>query len=78
MDPLIRFKLLYTLGTEVPCKEAILQRLSENFKGFFSDQRTVQKSSLAKILQVDVKLELDDPTTRQKIKKAESGQVTRH
>ena len=59
-------------------KEAILRRWSENFKGFFSDQRTVQKSSLAKILQVDVKLELDDPPTREKIKKAESGQVTWH
>ena len=30
----------------------------------------MQESSLAKILQVDVKLELDDPPTREEIKKA--------
>ena len=51
-------------------KEAILQRWSEHFEGLFSDRRTVQKSSLAKIPQVDVKLELDDPPTRKEIKKA--------
>ena len=37
-------------------KEAILQRWSEHFEGLFSDRRTVQESSLAKIPQVDVKL----------------------
>ena len=36
--------------------EAILRRWSEHFEGLFSDQRTVQESSLAKIPQVDVKL----------------------
>uniref|UniRef100_UPI003AF731A5 hypothetical protein n=1 Tax=Thiolapillus sp. TaxID=2017437 RepID=UPI003AF731A5 len=40
-------------------KEAILQRWSEHFEGLFSDRRIVQESSLAKIPQVDVKLELD-------------------
>ena len=30
-------------------KEAILQRWSEHFEGLFSDCRTVQESSLAKI-----------------------------
>ena len=30
----------------------------------------MQESSLAKILQVDVKLELDDPSTREEIRKA--------
>ena len=51
-------------------KEAILQRWSEHVEGLFSDRRTVQESSLAKILQVDVKLELDDPSTREEIRKA--------
>ena len=51
-------------------KEAILQHWSEHFKGLFSDQCTVQESSLAKIPQVDMKLELDDPPTREEIKKA--------
>ena len=51
-------------------KETILQRWSEHFEGLFNDRRTVQKSSLAKIPQVDVKLELDDPPTREEIKKA--------
>ncbi|WP_419639628.1 hypothetical protein, partial [Thiolapillus sp.] len=51
-------------------KEAILQRWSEHFEGLFSDRRTVQESSLAKIPQVDVKLELDDPPIREEIKKA--------
>ena len=41
-------------------KGAILQRWSEHFEGIFSDRRTVQELSLAKIPQVDVKLELDD------------------
>ena len=45
-------------------REAILQRWSEHFEGLFSDQRTVQDSSLVKIPQVDVRLELDDPPTR--------------
>ena len=51
-------------------KEAILQRWSEHFEGLFSDRRTVQESSLAKIPQVDVKLELDYPPTREEIRKA--------
>ena len=51
-------------------KEAILQRWSEHFEGLFGDRRTVQESSLAKISQADVKLELDDPSTREEIRKA--------
>ena len=51
-------------------KEAIFQHWSEHFEGLFSNQRSVQESSLAKIPQVDVKLELDDPPTREEIKKA--------
>ena len=51
-------------------KEAILQRWSEHFEGLFSDQRTVQDSSLVKIPQVNVRLELDDPPTRKETKKA--------
>ena len=51
-------------------KEAILQCWSEHFKGLFSDQRTMQESSPAKIHKVDVKLELDDPPTREEIRKA--------
>ena len=39
-------------------------------EGLFGDRRTVQESSLAKILQVDVKLELDDPPTPEEIRKA--------
>ena len=42
-------------------KETILQRWSEHLEGVFSDQRTVQESLVAKIPQVDVKLEIDDP-----------------
>ena len=51
-------------------KEAILQRWSEHFEGLFSDRRTVQEFSPAKIPQVDVKLELDDPPTCEEIWKA--------
>ena len=51
-------------------KEAILQRWSEHFEGLSSNRRTLQDSSLAKIPQVAVKLELDDPPTREEIKKA--------
>ena len=51
-------------------KEAILQRWSEYFEGLFSDRRTVQESSLAKIPRVNVKLEVDDPPTREEIRKA--------
>ena len=51
-------------------KEAILQHWSEHFESLFSDRQTEQESSLAKIPQVDVKLELDDPPTREEIKKA--------
>ena len=38
-------------------KEAILQCWSQHFKGLFSNRCTMQESSLAKIPQVDVKLE---------------------
>ena len=51
-------------------KEAILQVWSEHFEGLFSDRCTVQESSLAKIPQVDVKLELDDSPTREQTIKA--------
>ena len=51
-------------------KEAILQHWSEHSEGLFSDPCTVQESSLAKVPKVDVKLELDDPPTREEIKKA--------
>ena len=51
-------------------KDAILQRRSEHFEGLFSDRRTVQESSLAKIPRVDVKLELADPPTLEEIRKA--------
>ena len=40
-------------------KEAILQCWSQHFKGLFSNRCTMQESSLAKIPQVDVKLELE-------------------
>ena len=49
---------------------AILHHRSEYFQGLFSDRRTVQESSLERIPQVDVKLELDDPATREEIKEA--------
>ena len=48
--------------------EAILQRWSEHSEGLFGDRRTVHESSRAKIPQVDVKLELDDPPTREEIR----------
>ena len=57
-------------STLLTAKEAILQHFSEHFEGFYSDRRTVQESSLAKIPQVDVKLELDGPPTREEIRKA--------
>ena len=57
-------------STPLTDKEAILQRGSEHFEGLFSDQRTVQEPPLAKIPQVNVKLELDDPPAREGIKKA--------
>ena len=50
-------------------KEAILQRWPEHFEGLFSDRCTVQESSLARIPHVDVKPELDDPPTREEIKR---------
>ena len=50
-------------------KEAILQRWSEHFEGLFSDRRTVQESSPAKIPQVDVKLELDDHPLVKRLRK---------
>ena len=51
-------------------KEAILQHWSEHFESLFSDRQTEQESSLAKISQVDMKLELDDPSTCEEIGKA--------
>ena len=51
-------------------KDAFLQRWSKHFEGLFSDRRTAQESSLGKIPQVDVKLEMDDPPTHEEIKKA--------
>ena len=70
-DPHIQAPLHSSDGsTLLTDKEAILQRWSEHFEGLFSDRRTVQESSLAKIPQVDVKLELDDPSTREEIRKA--------
>ena len=60
-------------------KEAILQRWSEHFEGLFSDRCTVQESTLAKIPQVDVKLELDDPPAIEEIRKATMQlKVARH
>ena len=56
MDPL----LSSDGSTLLTDKEAIPQRWLEHFEGLFSDRRTVQKSSLAKIPQVDAKLQLDD------------------
>ena len=47
----LRFSDGSTLLTD---KEAILQSWSQHFEGLFSDRRTVQESSLAKIPQVDV------------------------
>ena len=49
---------------------AIPQRGPKHFEVLFSDRRTVQESSPAKIPQVNVKLEMDDPPTREEIKKA--------
>ena len=51
-------------------REAILHGWSEHFEGLFSDRRIVEESSVAGIPQVDVKLELDDPSTREEIRKA--------
>ena len=61
IQPPLRFSDGSSLLTD---KEAILQRWSEHSEGLFGDQRTLQESSPAKIPQVDVKLELDDPPTR--------------
>ena len=44
--------------------------LTALLQGLFSDQRIVQESSLAEIPLVDVKLELEDPPTREEVKKA--------
>ena len=63
----LRFSNGSTLLTD---KEATLQRWSQHFEGFFGDRRTVQGSPLAKIPRVDLKLELDDPPTREEIRKA--------
>ena len=70
MDPHNRSKPIYALWGMLTDKEAILQRWSEHFEGLFNDRRTVQESSLAKIPQVDVKLELDDSPTREQTIKA--------
>ena len=72
MDPHIRSKLLHPLRMEVPYWQTKKpsSNWSEHFEGLSSDQRTTQESSLAKILQVDVKLELDKSPTREEIRKA--------
>ena len=72
MDPHIRSKALYSSDGSTPLtdKEAILQRWSEHFEDLFSDRRTLQEYSPAKIPHVDLKLELDDPPTREEIRKA--------
>ena len=57
-------------STLLTVKEAILQCWSEHFEVLFSDRHTVQGSSLARIPQVDMKLELDGPPTHEEIKKA--------
>ena len=49
---------------------SIFQRWSEHFEDLVSKQNAVQGSSLAKIPEADVKLELDDPPTREEMKKA--------
>ena len=65
----IRAPLCSSVGsTLLTDKEAVLQCWSEHFQGLFSDRRTVQESSLAKIPQVNMKLELDEPPTREEIK----------
>ena len=56
-------------STMLTDKGAILQHWSQHFGGLFSDQCNVQESSQAKIPQADVKLELNDPPTREEIKK---------
>ena len=63
----LRFSEESTLLTD---EEAIPQRWSEHFEGLFSDPRLVQESSLAKIPQVDVKLEPYELPAREEIKKA--------
>ena len=50
-------------------KEAILKRWSGHFEDLFSDQRAVPESTLATVFQVNVKLELCDPSTHEEIKK---------
>ena len=62
-SPSFSLSLLHTS----PDLQALL--LSEVLYIRLSDRRTVQESSLAKIPQVDVKLELDGPPTREEIKK---------
>ena len=58
-------------GSTLPTdKEAILQCWSEHFEGLISDQRTMQEPSLAKIPQVGLKLELDDPPTCVELREA--------
>ena len=51
-------------------KKAIHLRWPEHLEGLFTDHHIMQESLLAKIIRVDVKLELDDLSTREEIKKA--------
>ena len=51
-------------------QKAILECWSVHFKGLLSNQHAVQESSLAKIPQVDAKLELDDQPTHKEIENA--------
>ena len=57
------------ISTLLTNKKIIPQHCLEQFECLFSDQRTVQESSLAKIPQIDVKLELGCPSTRKETKK---------
>ena len=67
------------LFTSSPCFSLSLPHTSPDLQALLlsevlyirlSDRRTVQESSLAKIPQVDVKLELDGPPTHEEIRKA--------
>ena len=71
MDLHIRSKPLFALWIEVPCWQTKKPSSSagQSILIASSDLCIVQESSLAKILQVDVKLELDDAPS-QEIKKA--------
>ena len=60
---------LFNGGTLLTDKEAIFKRWSDNLEDLFSDQCTAQESSMAKISQVDVKLEFDDAPMHEEIQK---------